>query len=32
VLAEYSHPFEDPSLRIDNPFGLFGLISRSLNG
>ena len=32
VLAENAHPFEDRTLGIDNPFGLFGLISRSLSG
>jgi hypothetical protein len=27
VLAENAHPFEDPPLRVNNPFGLFGLTS-----
>ena len=27
VLAENAHPFGDPPLRMDNPFGLFGLTS-----
>jgi hypothetical protein len=27
VLAENAHPFEDPPLRMNNPFGLFGLTS-----
>jgi len=25
VLAENTHPFQNPSLRMDNPFGLLGL-------
>jgi hypothetical protein len=25
VLAENAHPFEDPPLRMNNPFELFGL-------
>ena len=32
VLAENAHPFENPSLRIDNPFGLFGLTGRLPSG
>jgi hypothetical protein len=27
VLAEHAHPFEYPPLRMNNPFGLFGLTS-----
>ena len=27
VLAENAHPFENPPLRMNNPFGLFGLTS-----
>ena len=27
VLAENAHPFEDPPLRMNSPFGLFGLTS-----
>ncbi len=32
LLAENAHPFEDPSLRMDNPLGLFGLTGSSLSG
>ena len=32
VLAENAHPFENPALRIDNPFGLSGLIGRLPSG
>jgi hypothetical protein len=32
VLAENAHRFESPSLRMDNPVGLFGLIGSSLSG
>ena len=27
VMAENAHPFEDPPLRMNDPFGLFGLTS-----
>jgi len=32
ILAENAHPFKGLSLRIDNPFGLFGLTGSSLGG
>ena len=27
VLAENTHPFENPSLRTDNPLGLLGVLA-----
>jgi hypothetical protein len=32
VLAENAHPFENPPLRINDPFGLLGLAGRFLSG
>ena len=32
MLAENAHPFEDPPLMMNSPFGLFELIRRSMNG